>query len=267
MGVGEALLLLAIDPRRGTIWAPQRMAFALRAGELLDLVLAGRATVDDGRIEVTDASGTGNDRLDETLAEISAMTAPTVPSWVRGTTPGIGMRYLSRLEDQHVVQIGAGRGSSQPPRITLIDPARRDGIQARVDRVARGEPASEEDRSLAGLVYACSLDARLYGGLRRRALRRRLARLGEQQTAAVVHLASAGFEPVANASTDVVTRLNWALVGMLRHEYESGLYDQQYDSGGGHHGGESHHHGSESHHHGVESHHHGGIDTGGGHHG
>ena len=236
----------------------------MRAGDLVDLVLAGRVTVKDRQIEVTDATATGSDRLDDTLAAIGTLKASTVQSWMQGTVPGIGLQFLSRLEEQHVVQVGDGRRTARAPRITLVDPARRAEVQARVDRVARGESAGQEDRALAGLVYACGLDAHLYREVRGRTFRRQLARLGEQQVAAAAVRAAlaaadtALAEAVARVIADGVEQLNRELVRLLRYEYEFVILP-------GHQTG--HHHSSGSGHHGGGSGHHGGIDAGGGHHG
>lgn len=117
MAMGEDLLLLAIHPRRGTIRAAERIAFALRAGELVDLALAGRVTIKGRRIKIADTAATGNGRLDTTLAAIGAMRAPTVQAWVQGAPRGLGTQYPSRLADQRAVRVGDWRHAALPTTV------------------------------------------------------------------------------------------------------------------------------------------------------
>lgn len=141
MTSGEDLLLLALVPRSGRIREADRLKFALRASVLVDLALAHRITMNANRIKVLDAAETGDRRLDNALASLTANSAPSLGTWIKDTPAGFGMvnRYLSILADQGVIRIEHRRGGMPAPmHATLLDQARRDVAKARVDRVAHG---------------------------------------------------------------------------------------------------------------------------------
>jgi hypothetical protein len=161
MALGEDLLLLAVDPRGGAVRRADRIGFPLRASELVDLALAGRIEVADGRIRVIDPTWMDKRRLDETLsALVKAKRAPTIREWTRDTPRGYAMvrEYLVVLKRQGAVRlVQFGNGRSAKTRAVLLDPGRRDAVMARIDRVARGKSADEADLALAALVCSCGL--------------------------------------------------------------------------------------------------------------
>ncbi|MEY9929936.1 hypothetical protein ABH926_004576 [Catenulispora sp. GP43] len=274
MTLGEDLLLLAIHPRNGRVRNVERMAPALRALELIELSLAGRLSLEQGRITVKDPEPIGHRLLDHTLSSLSAMAAPAkVEMWLRGNKAEAGIlgQYLALLGRQQVMRIEhRGQGLARTTVITVRDRERLAEARARIDRVAHGEAsATAGDRALAGIVHAAGLSRQLCRGPHRMVARRRLARFDDQvdvgesmrQAKAVVDAEVAN--AVAEALSSGLARMAKELTVVLRQEYRQEMYSQSYGSGHHHH----HHHtptdiSSSGHH----SHHSGSGGFGGGHH-
>jgi hypothetical protein len=69
--LGEEVTLLALDDESGAAKDRSSAGWAVAGGILLELTLAGRVTVVDGRLTVTDATPTGDALLDGRLTKIS----------------------------------------------------------------------------------------------------------------------------------------------------------------------------------------------------
>ncbi|ACU74057.1 hypothetical protein Caci_5198 [Catenulispora acidiphila DSM 44928] len=275
MTLGEDLLLLAIHPRSGRIRNVERMSPALRAVELLELSLAGRVAVEEGRIATKDASPVGHRLVDHALHSLSSEAKPPkVEEWLRGqrasgeSEAALG-QYVALLGRQQVIRVERrAQGLARYTHITVRDQERVSSARARIDRVAHGEvSATADDHALAGIVHACGLGPCLYRGPHRLVARRRLARFAVPEevtesmraaaTAADAELAAA----VAEALSSGIAKMTKELTTVLRLEYRLDTYSS-HGSGGGH-----HHHtptdfGSHSGHHAGS----GGFG-GGGHHG
>lgn len=255
MTLGEDLLLLAVNRRNGMIQRVERMAPALRALELIELGLAGRITVEQGLIEVRDASPVGHRLVDNALRSLSGDAKPTkVETWLRGKESDHGRPgpYIALLGPQQVIRVEyGGQGLARTTRITVRDQERYARARARIDLVAHGDAsATAGDHALAGIVHACGLGRHLYRGPHRFVARRRLARfaIAEEVTQSMRAAVAAADAEVAQAVAEA-----------LRLEYRLDTYNF-YTYGGGH-----HHHtptdlGSHS------GHHSGSGDFGGGHH-
>ncbi|WP_435972746.1 GOLPH3/VPS74 family protein [Streptomyces sp. Qhu_M48] len=113
--LAEEIMLLSLDDESGAAKERQSAAWAVAGGILLDLVLAGRVSVDGGRLRVTDATPTEVPLLDERLGQLAAWCAkkgraPKVTEWltkdhtkaVKATTVSLCERGLVR-EEQHRV--------------------------------------------------------------------------------------------------------------------------------------------------------------------
>ena len=271
MTLGEDLLLLAVHPRNGRIRNVERMTPALRALELIELSLAGRITLEQGRVAATDPSPIGHRLLDHALRELSAEEKPPkVEVWLRGkVTPGTLGQYIALLGRQRVIRVEhRGQGLARSTWITVRDQERSAEARARIDRVAHGEAsATAEDQALAGIVHVCGLASQLYRGPHRLVARRRLARftvpheitesMRSVVTAADTELANA----VAEALSSGMAKMAKELTTVLRQEYRLEIYSSHTHSGGHHHtpidvshsghhsgsggfdGGHHHHHG------------------------
>ncbi|MFJ9680387.1 GPP34 family phosphoprotein [Streptomyces sp. NPDC101194] len=229
MAMGDELLLLATVPgrRRVRIRADDRLRFALRASELVDLGLAGRITVSPRRIEVTDSRRVEDRRLNNVLRSLGAAAPPpNLKEWLRQTPRSLTLEYLSRLEDQKAVRVRRRRepGGRTRHDILSVDLQRRRALQARLDGVVRAgsaTPKAARDVSLALLVQAAGLAAAAYPGLRGIADRRRLAALGApgHLTPTTAGTAAEAGEEIATALTSGADALTRRLLGELSDLY------------------------------------------------
>ncbi|WP_194921531.1 GOLPH3/VPS74 family protein [Catenulispora rubra] len=246
MTLGEGLLLLAVHPRNGRVRNVERMSPALRAVELIELSLAGRVAVEQGRIVTKDPSSVGHRLLDHSLSSLSTEAKPPkVEVWLRGKPAEAGTlgQYIALLGRRQVIRIEyRGQGLARTTRITVRDHERLAEAWARIDAVAHGEAsATVQDQALAGIVHVCGLGSHLYRGPHRLMARRRLARFTVPQgvaesvrsvvTAADVELANA----VAEALSSGIAKMTKELTMVLRQEYRLEMYSSHSSSGGHHH--------------------------------
>ena len=257
MTSGEDLLLLAIAPRSGRVRQADRVKFALRASVLFDLVLAQRITVNANRITVLDRAATGNGRLDNALVSLGSSAAPSLSTWLRDTPSGYGIvnQYLSILADQGTVRLKRRLDRIPAPMDAgALDRTRRDVATARVDRVARGRPSENADRTLAAMVRMSGLDRSLYRFSPR--ARRRMARLSRRSgpiDSAVAELTASADAELADsavqAMADGASRLTDEMWKLMHTAYQI-----EHITSSDHHGD-------------THTHHHGGLGgSGGGHH-
>ena len=246
MTLGEDLLLLAVHPRNGRVRNVERMSPALRALQLIELSLAGRVAVEQGRIATKNPLPVGHRLLDNSLSSLSAEAKPPkVEAWLRGKSAEAGAlgQYIALLGRQQVIRVEyRGQGLARSTRITVRDHERLAEAWARLDAVAHGDAsATVEDRALAGIVHVCGLGSHLYRGPHRVLARRRLARFTVPQgvaesmqavvTAADAELANA----IAEALSSGIAKMTKELTVVLRQEYRLDMYSSHSSSGGHHH--------------------------------
>ncbi|MEU3561040.1 GPP34 family phosphoprotein [Kitasatospora sp. NPDC006786] len=73
--LAEELMLLSLDDESGVAKDAPTAAWAAAGGILAELVLAGRVTIEDGRLTVTDRTPTGEPLVDGRLARLDAWAA------------------------------------------------------------------------------------------------------------------------------------------------------------------------------------------------
>ncbi|MEU6019245.1 GPP34 family phosphoprotein [Streptomyces sp. NPDC047515] len=229
MTLGDELFLLATVPgrRRIRIRAEDRLRFALRASELVDLGLVGRITVSPRRIEVTDSRRVEDRRLSNVLRSLGAAAPPpSLKDWLRQTPRSLTIEYLSRLEDQKALRVRRWRDPGGRTRhdILSIDLPRRRALLARLDSVVRSGsamPKDARDVPLAVLVQAAGLARAAYPGLQGIADRRRLAALGapDHPTSAAAGTDPDADEELAAALATGADALTRRLVGELSDLY------------------------------------------------
>ncbi len=78
VSLGEEIMLLSLDDATGAAQGQTAARWGVAAGMLLELVLAGRATVKGGRVEVFDPTPTGDLLLDGRLDRLTR--------WVHGAS-------------------------------------------------------------------------------------------------------------------------------------------------------------------------------------
>ncbi|GGU52620.1 hypothetical protein GCM10010211_16300 [Streptomyces albospinus] len=88
-------MLLSLDDESGAVRERQACQWAAAGGIVLDLVLAGRVSVERGRITVIDTAPTGFGLLDDRLRMIDLWAAGRSGP-PKGSAPGSGGRPTGR---------------------------------------------------------------------------------------------------------------------------------------------------------------------------
>ena len=201
--LGEDLVLLAIEPDRGTVAARNRLPYGLRGSELVRLAASGRVGITSNRIVVLDDSPTGDERLDAALANLARSRRPPQPkAWVGHPGSGICDAYLARLaatgairEDRRMLL-----GFIPARRWRIADPARAADTRARLDAIVHATgPVNTAQAAFAGLASASGLGPVLYPGMANRHLRKRLERIAKGE---LTRGADAGQADAAQAATE-----------------------------------------------------------------
>ncbi|MGA4956870.1 GOLPH3/VPS74 family protein [Streptomyces lavendulocolor] len=188
---GEEITLLSLDDQSGAVRERQACQWAVAGGIVLELVLAGRVTVDDGRITVADTAPTGVRLLDDRLGMIDAWAAgkrrpPKVTEWL---TKDKGKALDAALESL------AERGLVGREQRTVLGmfPVRRfpetDGtveraLRARLeDVVLRGAEPDDRSAGLVALLHGAKLHRLAFPDLPRREVAPRMREISEGQWA------------------------------------------------------------------------------------
>lgn len=157
MTLGEEIVLLSLDDESGAMRKRQACQWAVAGGIVLELVLAGRVSVDRGRLSVVDATPTGVRLVDDRLGMIDAWAAgkkrpPKVTDWLTrdyrkvldATVESLRGRGLVGLERDTVLGVFPVR------RFAVADGTVKREVRARLeDMVLRH---AEPDARSAGLV-------------------------------------------------------------------------------------------------------------------
>jgi Golgi phosphoprotein 3 (GPP34) len=208
--LGEDLVLLAIEPDRGTIAARNRLPYGLRGSELVRLAASGRVGITSNRIVVLDDGPTGDERLDAALANLAGSRRPPQPKvWVGHPETGICAAYLARL---------AAAGAIREDRRTLLgfipairwriaDAARAADTRARLDAIVHASgPVDTAQAAFAGLASASGLGPVLYPGMANRQLRKRLERIAKGELTRPSAQAGRAAQAATEASVDAAAR-------------------------------------------------------------
>lgn len=195
--LGEDLVLLAIGDD-GRLPRLPRLRRALLSAELARLGEAGRIRIVRHRVVVSSELPLGDQEVDATLARLVAAQQPPphISKVLRHPPRGIRSAYLIRLAGQ-----GALRRRTRligRDRWYVVDAARHADVRALVERIATSQgPASMEDATLAGLIYAADMDAVIYPGLPGWQRRQRLERLARRSwpVSTVSHAPAATSKP------------------------------------------------------------------------
>ncbi|MCX5230593.1 GPP34 family phosphoprotein [Streptomyces sp. NPDC006553] len=190
--LAEEIMLLSLDDVSGVAKERQTAAWAVAGGILLDLVLAGRLSVDDGRLRVTDATPTGVPLLDERMRQVDAWCAkkgraPKVTEWltkdhtkaVKATTESLRERGLVREERQRVM------GLFPVSRYPEADGSVERELRARLHTVlATGPTHSARTTGLLALIHGARLHRLAFPDIPRKEVAARLEELTAGQWAA-----------------------------------------------------------------------------------
>jgi hypothetical protein len=180
--IGPDLTLVPIDAVSGQARFSPAVAYALAAGELVDLTLAERITLRDDRLVVQRHDPVGNPLLDKALVLLTEKQGapPTVSQWVAERGPWRIDEYVHALEEGGTLLLVP----LDPPipgvkRIEVKDPHR---VRSAVDRltttIAAGDSHPYEDQAFAALVDAARCAWPLHGW-QHRSDRKQLRNLGK----------------------------------------------------------------------------------------
>ncbi|WDZ86092.1 GOLPH3/VPS74 family protein [Micromonospora cathayae] len=185
LNLTHELVLLAYDDqgvnRLGTPNLDQGLGGAL----LLELALAGRVEVTDGRLAVADPTPTGQPLLDEALVRIRTESRPRRPQdWITRLGRGLREQVLDELVAAGVLRREAGRVLGVFPRTRFPS---RTGAEPVVETEARQRmrtavttdgPVDPRTAALIGLTRALDLHRKVFRDLPKEQVARRIAEIG-----------------------------------------------------------------------------------------
>jgi Golgi phosphoprotein 3 GPP34 len=157
--------------------------YGIAGARLLDLALAGRLALEDGKIVVADATPIGEPLADEALAVIeSSEKVRNAKHWVgKLSKGGVRKRLLARLDERGVLAAERSKFLGLVPRTrhVEVDPGPEREVRARVRAAVLGEEPDPDARTvaLAALVKACSLVNAVFERGERRDAKKRIGEL------------------------------------------------------------------------------------------
>jgi hypothetical protein len=159
------VFLLAHDDAGRLIGSEASVGAGLAGATLIELLLAGRVAVADGRLDVIDSAVTGDEESDATLEAIAANTAPCGPrAWVSWISHGAYGRVAEQLASAGVVRRTTGRRLGLLP-VQRCVPAQDEDlirVRARVRYAIHGTQLPDpETGALCGLVRVLRLESSL----------------------------------------------------------------------------------------------------------
>ncbi|QGV80052.1 GOLPH3/VPS74 family protein [Streptomyces ficellus] len=188
--LAEEIALLSLDDESGAAKDRQSAGWAVAGGILLELAMAGRVTVADGRLTVTDPTPTGTALLDGRLAQLVEWTARKSPrkvsDWltkdqskaVAATAQSLRERGLVTEERSKVLGLFPVR------RYPEADGSVEQELRARLTSVV--VHATEPDDRTSGLVsllHAAKLHRIAFPDVPRKLVAPRMAAIAEGQWA------------------------------------------------------------------------------------
>ncbi|MEV7566924.1 GOLPH3/VPS74 family protein [Streptomyces tanashiensis] len=189
--LAEEIMLLSLDDESGAARERQSAAWAVAGGILLDLVLAGRVAVEEGRLRVTDPTPTETPLLDGRLRQIAEWAGrrsrdPKVTEWltrdhskaVKATAESLRARGLVREEQRKV--LGVFPVTRYPEADGATERELRDRLRA---VVLDGAEPDVRTAGLVGLVHGAKLHGLAFPGVPRKEIAARLDEIAAGQWA------------------------------------------------------------------------------------
>ena len=166
----DELLMLGFDDAVGRPLVPGIVLdLGLAGAVLIELLLAGRLTVRDERVFVTDARPVDDPIAEAALDKIRSAAEPhEVRRWVPDLAKGVREQILGRLVATGVVERAETLvlGLFRRVRYPLLNPAPETAAQLRLDVVIRHrEEPGRHTAALAIMVHAIGLGPKLYPDL------------------------------------------------------------------------------------------------------
>jgi hypothetical protein len=180
------LALLSYDDTGTNRLGTPILDYGLAGAALLELALAGRVEVTDGKVSVVDATPVGTPVLDELLARIAADDRQRRPKdLITRLSKGLRERVLDDLVAAGVLRRDADRVLGIVPRTRYPSPTgaeppvETDARQRLVAAVGGEGPVPPRTAALVALVQAVGLHRRLFRDLPRDQVKRRLREIGD----------------------------------------------------------------------------------------
>ena len=164
LSFAEELLLLALDDEKGTIIDKTSIKYGLVGALLMDLALANKIDTDLENLMTVDTSPTGDDILDDVLAQIAQSDKTrTTAYWLVRLSEGsstIKERVLDRLiqkgilrrEEQKILWVFARR------RYPVMDDKEEKEVKTRIREVVLSDSIPDSrDVVLISLIKGCYL--------------------------------------------------------------------------------------------------------------
>lgn len=183
--LADELLLLVYDDERGTPVGGHFLDYGVVAAVLVELALAGRLTVEGGRLVVADAGPTDSPVLDGVLAQLAAADKPRrAQDWVPALAHDLQRRILDGLVERGVLRRDKGRVLLVFPRTNYpaahgVQPpaevAARERLRA---AVAGSAPVDPRTAALCDLVALVGVEQQVFADLDRSTVKARLTEIG-----------------------------------------------------------------------------------------
>lgn len=182
--LAHELALLGYDDAGVNRLGRPALDYGLAGALLLELALAGRIEVADGRLVVTDPTPVGQRQLDDALARIGADGKRRPPKdWIGRLAKDLPEQVLDGLVTAGVLHRESDRVLWIFPRTRYPSPAGAEPeVEARarqrmVAAVAANGPVDGRTAALIGLAKAVGLDRGLFAELPKPQVERRLAEI------------------------------------------------------------------------------------------
>lgn len=216
--LGEEIMLLSLDDESGAARDRQAAGWAVAGGILLELVLAGRLSVEGGRLTVADREPTGVGLLDERLGLVDAWAArrskpPKVTDWltrdhgkaVGATIESLRARGLVHEEQRKVLGLFPVR------RYPEADGSAESELRERLASVVlHGADPDDRTAGLVALIHAAKLHRLAFPEVPAREVKPRMEKIADGQWAgedvrAAIRTMQAAMVAVTVATTTAVT--------------------------------------------------------------
>jgi hypothetical protein len=189
--VPEELALLAYDDDGGLEIGGQSLDYGLAGAVLLELALAGRLEVREGRVSVIDPAPTGDPVVDGALASIRADDKSRRPKeWVTRLAKNIREPVLDGLVSRGVLRREEDRvlwvfpRTRYPAAHGVEPPAETDARGRLVAAVLADGPVEPRTAALCALVRAVGLERKVFTDQPRAQVRNRLKEISRGDWAA-----------------------------------------------------------------------------------
>ncbi len=181
--ISSEILLLALDDQKGSV----RMNFsttldiALAGGQLMELAMAGRVTIEDKRVIAHDGPPLEDPILQASFARIQEQDKPKkADNMIAKLTKGLRKRMLAQLAEQGVVRVEERKMFGLIPRNRYpeVNGTVEDAVRHRLRAVIlHNQVPDERTAALAVVIQAADLQATILNRAERRASKQRLKEL------------------------------------------------------------------------------------------